>query len=57
MPDHISAWGLLIKELRLLARSVTVLDRHGVIRYHELVGDTGKDPNYDAALAAVKKLV
>lgn len=51
------AYGLLIKELRLLARAVLVVDREGVIRYAEVVKEVGKEPDYDAALAAVKKIV
>ncbi len=52
-----TAWGLLIKEVRLLARSVTVLDRQGVAHYHQLVAESGTEPDYDAALATVKQLV
>lgn len=46
-------WGLLIKELRLLARAVFVIDSAGVIRYQELVKEVGDEPNYDQALAAL----
>jgi thioredoxin-dependent peroxiredoxin len=51
------AYGLLIMELRLLARAVLVLDREGVIRYHQLVEEVSQEPDYDAALKAVKELV
>ena len=51
-----TAYGVLIKELRLLARSVFVVDREGVIRYVELVKDLTEEPRYDAVLGAVKKL-
>lgn len=50
-------YGLLIKELDILARSVIVVDRNGVIRYQEIVPEVTTEPNYDAALAAVKGLV
>jgi thiol peroxidase len=50
------AYGLLIKELRLLARAVLVLDREGVVRYYQLVKEVGEEPDYDAALAAVRKI-
>jgi thiol peroxidase len=43
--------------LRLLARAVLVLDREGVVRYHQLVAEVGEEPDYDAALAAVKELL
>jgi hypothetical protein len=33
-----------------------VLDREGVVRYHELVRETGTRLDYDAALAAIKQL-
>jgi thioredoxin-dependent peroxiredoxin len=51
------AFGLLIKELRLLARAVLVLDRDGMIRYYQLVGEVSQEPDYEAALEAVKELV
>jgi thiol peroxidase len=50
------AYGVLIKELRLLARAVFVVDREGVIRYIELVKEIAEEPDYDAALSAVKEL-
>ena len=51
------AYGLLIKELRLLARAVLVLDREGVIRHLELVGEVGHEPDYNTALQAAHDLV
>jgi thiol peroxidase len=50
------AYGLLIKELRLLARSVLVIDREGVLRYCQLVKEVSEEPDYDAVLEAVKAL-
>jgi thiol peroxidase len=50
------AYGVLIKELRLLARAVFVVDAAGVIRYIQIVDDITKEPDYDAALSAVKSL-
>jgi thiol peroxidase len=50
------AYGLLIKELRLLGRAVLVLDREGVVRYCQLVKEVSEEPDYEAALAAVKEL-
>ncbi len=47
------AYGVLIKELRLLARAVFVVDKTGVIRYIELVKEITKEPDYDAPLNAV----
>lgn len=51
------AWGVLIKELRLLARAVFVVDASGVVKYTELVPEVTHEPNYEAALAAAKALV
>jgi len=51
------AWGVLVKELRLLARSVFVVDASGVVRYAQLVPEMTHEPDYDAALAVVKTLV
>ncbi len=50
------AYGVLIKELRLLARAVFVVDRAGIIRYVELVPELVNEPNYEAVLQALKKL-
>ena len=50
------AYGLLIKELRLLGRAVMVLDREGVVRYYQLLKEVSEEPDYDAALEAVKEL-
>lgn len=50
------AYGVLIEELRLLARSVFVVDEEGVIRYVQLVEEITDEPDYEAALAAVKGL-
>jgi len=49
-------YGVLTKETRLLARAVFVLDREGVIRHIEMLGDISREPDYDAVLAAVKRL-
>lgn len=62
LSDHREAefglkYGLLIPALRLLARAVLVIDQKGTIRYQELVPEIAQEPNYEAALAAVKKLL
>jgi thiol peroxidase len=51
------AFGVLIKELRLLARGVFVLDREGVVRYIQIVKEVGNEPDYEAVLKAIKSLV
>ena len=50
------AYGVLIKELRLLARAVFVVDKGGVVRYVQLVKELANEPNYDEVLQAVGKL-
>jgi thiol peroxidase len=50
-------WGMLIEELKLLARGVFVLDANGKVVYAETVSEVAKEPNYDAALAALKSLL
>ena len=51
------AYGVLVKELRLLARAVFVVDQQGVLQYEEIVAEMVNEPDYEAALSAVKKLV
>ncbi len=51
------AYGVLIKELRLLARAVFVVDKDGVIRHKQLVGELTNEPDYEAVLKAVKELL
>lgn len=50
------AYGVLIKELRLLARAVFVVDKAGVVRYVQIVPEIATEPDYNAALKAVKEL-
>ena len=49
-------YGLLIDELRLLARAIVVVAPDGTVAYTQLVAEVASEPDYDAALAAVKKL-
>jgi len=51
------AYGVLIKELRLLARSIFVLDRNGVVQYVQHVKEVSQEPDYSAVIASVQKLV
>ena len=50
-------WGMLIEELKILARGVFVVDRAGTVVYSELVSEVTQEPSYDAALAAISQLV
>ena len=49
-------YGVLIKDLRLLARTVFVVDKTGIVRYVQIVPEIGTEPNYDTVLKAVKEL-
>ena len=51
-----TAYGVLIKELRLLARAVFVVDRDGRPAYVQYVPEVTDFPDYEAALAAVRRL-
>jgi len=53
--DFGNTYGLLIKELRLLARAVFVVDKEGIIRYKEVVEELTNEPDYEAALKAVRE--
>ncbi len=62
LSDHRDAsfgmvYGLLIKELRLLARAVLIVDQKGLIQYKELVKEVTNEPDYEAALSKLRKLV
>jgi thiol peroxidase len=48
------AYGVLIKELRLLARAIFVVGPDDKIKYMEIVPEVTTHPNYDAALKAVR---
>jgi thiol peroxidase len=50
------AYGLLIKELKLLARAVFVVDAANTIRYVQIVPEITEEPDYNAALNAAKAL-
>ncbi|SFX17921.1 thiol peroxidase (atypical 2-Cys peroxiredoxin) [Thermoactinomyces sp. DSM 45891] len=50
-----TAYGVLIKELRLLARGVFVVDRNDKVTYVEYVSEATNHPNYEAAIEAAKK--
>ncbi len=58
--DLSEKWGAAIAEGPMQGvhcRSVWVIDKEGMIRYHELTPELGSEPNYDAALQAVKSLL
>lgn len=49
-----NAFGILIKNLQLLARSIFVIDENGKVQYTQIVKEVATEPDYDAALQALK---
>ena len=61
LSDHRDAsfgngYGVLIRELRLLARSIFIIDKDDVIRYFEIVPELSNEPDYESALEELKKI-
>jgi thiol peroxidase len=50
-------YGVLINEIKLLMRSIFVIDANDTIQYVEYLGEMTEHPNYENAIAAVTKLV
>ena len=50
------AYGVLIKELHLLARVIFVVDSQGTVQYVQIVKEITTEPDYNAVLEAVKKI-
>ena len=50
-------YGVNIDELQLLTRAVIVLDGSGNVAYKEIVAEVTEEPDYDAAMAALRMLV
>jgi thiol peroxidase len=51
-----NAYGVLIKELRLLSRSIFIIDEKDVIRYLEIVPELTEHPDYERVLGELKKV-
>lgn len=49
------AYGVVMQELRLLARAVFVVDSNDVVTYVEYVSEGTNHPNYEAALEALNQ--
>ncbi len=61
LSDHRDAsfgmgYGVLIKELRLLARSIFIIDKNNIIRYREIVPEQSNHPDYEKALQALSEV-
>jgi thioredoxin-dependent peroxiredoxin len=60
LSDHVEhafgkTYGVLVKGLGLLARSIFVVDRAGQVTHKQIASELTEHPNYDAALAAAKE--
>jgi thiol peroxidase len=60
LSDHKEAqfgttYGVLIKELRLLARAVFLVDQKGILQYTQLVKEIANEPNYEEIWSVLKK--
>ncbi len=51
------AYGVLIKELKLLSRSIFIVDAADTIRYIQHVPEVTQEPDYAAVLAAARALL
>jgi len=62
LSDHRDAsfglnYGVLISELRLLARSIFIIDKSDIIRYIEIVPEITDHPDYEKALEVLKGMI
>ena len=51
------AYGVLIKELRLLARAVFIIDPAGTIQYVQLVKEVSSEPDYEEVVRALQRVM
>ena len=51
-----TAYGVLIKELRLLARAVFIIDREGTVQYVQLVHEVTNEPDYEEVLQNLNRI-
>ncbi len=50
-------YGFLIEDLRLLSRGTVVIDAKGIVQYVEYLPDVSMEPDYEAALRVVHRLI
>lgn len=60
LSDHRTAefgksYGVLIKDMRLLARSVFVIGKDGLVKYVQVVPEMATEPDYAAAIDAARR--
>ncbi|MEI7903988.1 MAG: thiol peroxidase [Candidatus Firestonebacteria bacterium] len=61
LSDHLdasfgAAYGVLIKEMRLLSRSIFIIGADGLVKYAEYVKDISSHPDYEKALKALREI-
>lgn len=54
--DFAMNYGLLIKDMGLLARAIFVISPNGQVSYKEIVSSLSSHPNYDSAMNAIKQV-
>lgn len=52
-----NAYGTLIEELKIMSRAIFVLDANGKVVYAQYVPEVASEPDYDAALTALKSVL
>jgi thiol peroxidase len=62
LSDHLdkdfgAKYGVLLKEVGILRRAVFVVDKRDTVQYVTYMPEIGVEPDYDAVLAAARKLV
>jgi len=62
LSDHRDAdfgqkFGVLIKELRLLARAIFILDKNDIIKYVQVVPELTSPPDYETALSSLRNII
>lgn len=50
-------YGVLIEELKLLTRAIFIIDHHQALTYCQVVPEITNEPDYAAALNALKKVI
>jgi len=50
-------YGVLIKELNLLARGAVIVDKNNILRYKQVVGELTTPPDYEKILAALSGVI
>ena len=52
-----TAYGVLMKDHKLLCRAVFVIDKENTIKHVEYVKEISEEPDYDSALSVIKSLL